>query len=676
MRPFVTRLGAAIVLLGVCAAAGIAQGGVLDDLPLLKDYKAKRISSNDPTGGNADAWRIDPGQTATLAQIEGSGCITHIWFTIASGEPEFPRKLVLRMYWDGEQNPSVEAPVGDFFCVGHGMQRNVNSLPIRVSSDGRARNCFFKMPFGKGAKITVTNEGLEPVGAFYFYIDYRVNDSVPDDMPRFHAQYRQEFPCEPGHNYLILDAEGKGHYVGCNESIVNRAPGWWGEGDDMIYVDGETDPSFKGTGSEDYFCDAWGMREQEGLFYGCPLEEGFEPGDKATVYRWHIEDPIPFTKSIRVTIEHGHANDRSDDFSSVVYWYQDEPHKPFPPLPPMAERLPRPVLSGDVLEMEDAEIVTYVGDKADLSAEVVRPRDAGMALSGNSAVKIPVPGPGARTVVRLVPPHADNYRVVLEALSGPDSGRFDYCVTPEPTEPSKWPDPYRPKKESPDPWGLDLYSGTMRRPPPQDLGTYYLKPGEYWLQLECVGKSDESKGFGVVLDAVSLIPNRKFITDWWVIGPFDLGATEEELSSPDEAPPGFEIPYGPEQKIDFEKDYPGKGDEWVSWKEAKANPDGFLDLNQAIGPEASAVAYAACEFTSSQDLDTPILVGSDDGCKVWLNGKLVFAKHIWRGAEPDQDFADVHLSKGTNRILLKVENTHGGWGFYCRIPAPENVIVF
>ena len=180
----------------------------------------------------------------------------------------------------------------------------------------------------------MTNEGRGEVPAFYYYVDYRELPSLPHGTPYFHAQYRQEFPPEPGRNYLILDAEGRGHYVGCNLSVLQRAMGWWGEGDDMIYVDGETEPSLHGTGSEDYFSDAWGMRERPGPFYGCPLqEEDFQAGSKATVYRFHIPDPIPFTKSIRVTIEHGHANDRADFDSSTAYWYQAEPHKAFPALP-------------------------------------------------------------------------------------------------------------------------------------------------------------------------------------------------------------------------------------------------------------------------------------------------------------------------------------------------------
>lgn len=341
------QLLVAIICLLMIPAMGGAAGektdilaaSTLDTLPFLQSYHAKRISSADKTGGNRDMMRIEPGETATLAEIDGPGCITHIWCTV-NAEQYYPRKLVLRIYWDHESEPSVEAPLGDFFGVGHGINRNYTSLPFTVSSSGRARNCFFKMPFATHALIQVTNEGLEPVYSFYYYIDYRMTDDLPRNATRFHAQYNQAFPCTMKDNYVILEAKGQGHYVGCNMSVEGTARSWWGEGDDMIFIDGETTPSLAGTGTEDYFCDAWGMRESMSPYYGCTLCEGFNtPGQKTTMYRFHIEDPIPFRKSIRVTIEHGTENDRSDNLSSVAYWYQTEPHRPFTTLPSVYERL-------------------------------------------------------------------------------------------------------------------------------------------------------------------------------------------------------------------------------------------------------------------------------------------------------------------------------------------------
>lgn len=197
------------------------------------------------------------------------------------------------------------------------------------------------MPFHWSGRVTITNEGTAPVSAFYYHIDYRELPDIHPDSPYFHAYYEQAFPAVGDKNYCILDAAGAEHYIGCLLNILQRTMGWWGEGDDMIYVDGATTPTIQGTGGEDYFSEAWGMREGLHPFYGCPLQEDdFQIGSKASVYRFHVPDPVPFKKSIRVTIEHGHANDRSDYMSSVAFWYQTEPHAPYQTLPAADKRLP------------------------------------------------------------------------------------------------------------------------------------------------------------------------------------------------------------------------------------------------------------------------------------------------------------------------------------------------
>ncbi|NPU96915.1 MAG: DUF2961 domain-containing protein [Candidatus Omnitrophica bacterium] len=313
------------------------------------DFETRRISSYDRTGGNEDRLTIEPGETKVLAEIEGPGAITHIWNTIAA-EKYYPRMLILRFYWDGQDIPSVEVPLGDFFGVGHGLDRAFQSFPVNASSDGRARNCYWYMPFKKSAKITVTHEGFQTVRAFYYYIDYQKIPSLPDDLLYFHAQYRQATPNPTLNlggknpdgrvNYVILETEGRGKYVGTVLSSQINADGWFGEGDDMFFVDGATTPTMIGTGTEDYFNDAWGFREFCYPFHGVPLWEGYKTGDRCTAYKWHLFDPVAFTKSLKVTIEHGHANDRQDDYYTVAYWYQTLP-SPTPPLMANAvERLP------------------------------------------------------------------------------------------------------------------------------------------------------------------------------------------------------------------------------------------------------------------------------------------------------------------------------------------------
>lgn len=350
------------------------QNYVAASLPSLiypRQCKRRRVSSYDRTGGNDDRIYIKPGDTAAIADIQGSGLITHLWITWANEgfvqEPQSLRKVVLSFYWDNEENPSVLAPLGDFFGMGHAMCKNYVSEPLQMSpEDGKALNCWFPMPFRERALLTVKNE-CDTTLIFYYYVDYEEYDEKQqDELLYFHAQWHRENPtcgrpesefethrdwCFSGsnpsgkENYLVLDAVGKGHYVGSNINIHNFHGNaqwdWPGEGDDMIFIDGESFPSIHGTGTEDYVNMAWcPTQEYSAPWHGLILGGEDNWKGKISYYRYHIQDPIMFQKSIRVTVEHGHDNHRSDDWSSTAYWYQTEPHKPFPEILPVQERLP------------------------------------------------------------------------------------------------------------------------------------------------------------------------------------------------------------------------------------------------------------------------------------------------------------------------------------------------
>lgn len=341
-------------------------------------YSSQRISSYDRSGANDDGnWKdkIKPGETRTIGDVKGPGIFKHIWMTIASNEPQHLKKIILRMYWDDEKTPSVETPIGDFFGLGLGKYFLYESKFLSVGSQ-RALNCNFEMPFKKSAKVTVTNEGNQAIDAFYYNIDWEKHQSLPDNVAYFHAQYRQATPTKGwtndwkyngdphinnkenktgANNYVILEAEGKGHFIGVTHSIVQNQGDWWGEGDEMIFIDGEKEPRIHGTGAEDYYLGAWcyggcgispfghAMPTFAYSEYGNPLNGGDDRGAHWMVYRYHSESPIVFNKSIRMTIEHGHANHRSDNYYTVAYWYQLEPHAPFPAMPPVAERIPEMV---------------------------------------------------------------------------------------------------------------------------------------------------------------------------------------------------------------------------------------------------------------------------------------------------------------------------------------------
>ena len=329
-----------------------------------QSYVLKRVSSADPTGGNADFRVIEPGSTLTVLDAEGPAVLTHIWFTLYDPELYHLKKLVLRMYWDGETSPSVETPLGDFFGLGLGDYHVWESELLSAAND-RALNCFFPMPFQKHARITVTNEGNGKVFSFYYNLDYRAySKPLPPDTLYFHAQFRQAQP-NPGWtnkwtsngdplvddaknpsgegNYVWMEAKGRGHFVGVTMSVLQNQDGWWGEGDDMFFIDGENRPSINGTGSEDYFLGAFdfGRSAFSYRLYGAPVKGEERAGSRSSVYRFHLDSPIPFGKSIRATIEHGHANHRSDNYYSVAYWYQTEPHAEPPLLPPVDQRIPK-----------------------------------------------------------------------------------------------------------------------------------------------------------------------------------------------------------------------------------------------------------------------------------------------------------------------------------------------
>lgn len=344
----------------------------------LREYTSQRISSYDTSGANDDGnWqnKIEPGETRVIGEVKGPGIIKHIWFTIASNESYHLKKIVLRMYWDDEKTPSVETPVGDFFGLGLGKYFLYESEFLSVGSQ-RALNAYFPMPFRKSAKITITNEGSQAISAFYYNIDWEKHKALPENTAYFHAQYRQAVPTSGWtsdwklngeekvnnkknvtgeDNYVIMEARGQGHFLGVTHSIIQNQGDWWGEGDEMIFVDGEKEPSIHGTGAEDYYLGAWcyggcGINpfgDQKPTFdydrYGNPQNGGDNRGAEWTVYRFHTESPVTFTKSIKMTIEHGHANHRSDNYYTVGFWYQTEPHSPFPELPPVEDRIPKMV---------------------------------------------------------------------------------------------------------------------------------------------------------------------------------------------------------------------------------------------------------------------------------------------------------------------------------------------
>lgn len=291
----------------------------------------------------AQTWKIRPcitlpkGSTSTLMDVDGPGIIQHIWITIDS---KVYRDLILRVYWDGETTPSVESPVGDFFCNGWKTRTNILALPINVNPSG-GFNCYFPMPFRKHARITVENRAPEQVGGFFYAINFTETEVSADDA-YFHAQFRRTNPLPYKADYTILDGvKGQGQYVGTYLAWQQNSTGWWGEGEFKAFIDGDQDfPTYCGTGTEDYFGGAWGFGATYSAPYlGYPLGNcDGKPGNRHGLYRFHIMDPIRFQKDLRVIIQaigwrsEGRYLPLQDDMASVAYWYQTEPHQAFPQL--------------------------------------------------------------------------------------------------------------------------------------------------------------------------------------------------------------------------------------------------------------------------------------------------------------------------------------------------------
>jgi hypothetical protein len=336
------------------------EGNFFKEMVSLRDVRSRRVSSWDRTGYNVDYLTIGPGETATLADIRGPGCVRHIYFTVGNLDRFFLRTMVLRMFWDDESTPSVEVPLGDLFGLGFCEARYFTSLMVTVNPgadpDGTiGLNSYFPMPFSKRAVITIDNDSELSCPAFWYHIDYEEHDSAPpDDVGRFHAQWRRENPCtavqlpnarnlDGKENYVILEAKGWGNYVGLFLNVDNICGGWYGEGDDMIFIDGEKwPPSLHGTGTEEIFGGgACPNVEYAGPYTGFHLVSSRDFAGKQSMYRFRVNDPVRFRKAIRVTLEHGHANDLGNDYSSTAFWYQREPHAAFPELPCRKGRLPR-----------------------------------------------------------------------------------------------------------------------------------------------------------------------------------------------------------------------------------------------------------------------------------------------------------------------------------------------
>ena len=489
-----------MVIFSGTAWAQEPQSDFLDPLGLarVKNYSAARTSSeNRYVFSNDGSKHILPVDTLVIAALDGPGMVAHIWFTGGANEFASPRLMRLRIYYDGKKTPSLDSPMGDFFGVGNGYEANLDSVMIRDTSLGRARNSYWPMPFRKHCRITVTNEGSR-MESLYYHVDWRKYKSLPDDVGYFHTYYRQEPPAVAGQNYAFLNIRGRGQYVGTVLCIIQTQISWFGEGDDLFYVDGATHPQIYGTGSEDYFNEAWGLRETGGNWTGSPVAEGERLGARLTGYRWHVPDPIPFSESIWAGIEHygltynpdgtlrNPFEERPDYFSSVTFWYQDGVNEGLPGPPYGEARLP---LGNAKQIMVEDSINATTTDKG--KASVQRNVDWGkdlLFLAGQGA--------GSRINIPLDIAEADLYEVVAEIAKAPNYGNYVALVDDQPTNLDTRV-PEAPEIPFPGPVVFHNYLPEVYLSVQRPLGWFHFSKGRHTVSLVCLGKDNDSSGHDI-----------------------------------------------------------------------------------------------------------------------------------------------------------------------------------
>jgi hypothetical protein len=488
---------AALAVSFITAPASRAQSslGTLDGLTQLREGKLLHFSSHELSGGNADFRTIQPGQSLTLLDYKGAGSVRRWWLTVAPRDNrELQRQLIIRCWWDDESAPSVEVPLSDFFGVGFGEWHQFISLPLNMTSGGY--NCYWPMPFQRHARITVENRSTTRCDSFYYNVDLETSRRAPRTPLYFHAQFRRA-RTQRGRPYTILNASGRGHYVGTLLSMQNlRGRGIeFLEGDERVFVDGEREPSVIGTGTEDYFSSGWyfDTGPYSAPYHGLTIKD--TDRGRISTYRWHIEDPIPFRNNLLFTIEHGGHNDGPvSDYSSVAFWYQTHPHAPFPPLPAdLMPATPDPIphqagiIEGEAL-LPSARVIQVDGATAP-PAETQQMGEYDDQWSGLEQLWWRANAVGQRLTLKLPVATAGVYELIGYWARANDYGDVRVLVNGAARETI-----------------VRGYGLGVTRSAPISFGRVALNAGDNEITLQVVGKDARSTNYLVGLDGFVLRP--------------------------------------------------------------------------------------------------------------------------------------------------------------------------
>jgi hypothetical protein len=615
-------------------------------LPYTKKAKLFQVASTDSSGKNNDRITIPAGDTANILNVTGPGVITRIWFTVDSRDPDYLRKLVVRMYWDDETDPSVNVPLGDFFGCGFEYTPYVSQY-LGMTSGGFI--CYFPMPFEKSARIDIVNETGQEVYAFYYQIDYfKLEGYLDRNVAYFHAYWNRSQRTDYDSNYTILKIDGHGHVVGVNLQMqsYNGHLGYL-EGNEVIYVDGENKPSIVGTGTEDFFSGGWYFKQGEfsGPYHGVILKD--DSLGRIAAYRLFVPDPIPFKKHILFTIEHGHDNKSIADYASTVYWYQLEDHLTLPALPKAGQRIPLRQVTPNSLK--EAETLRF--KKGNVVVETEDLSQIGPDWSGNKHLVFNT-NKGDEIGLHLDRMFEKEYTIDIYYSKGPDYGNVDVWCQHK-------------KMASMEGYAPELQAAGK-------ISLEKIKPfhGHINLKFVVTGKDKAATGTAFALDGFDFIAQRNFIPDWYIIGPFPNPRISETQRL------GLDSVYPPEQIVDTNLRYGGAGGEPIRWEYVETPKNGYVSLWDKVKPNELVVTYAVTYIFSMQEKDVLLMIGSDDGAKVFFNNKEVYRFLGIRVAQPDQAVIPVHLRAGWNKLLLKIENNLGGYAFYARILDPGKSLYY
>jgi hypothetical protein len=498
-------------------SSDVVAGAILSDLAKPINGRSMRTTSTRtgedgrPIAHNSDNSRVMAGETKVVLDVRGPGVVTHMWFTFLGPGPHpwatkgsaTHQEMLLRIFYDGNEQPGIEVPFGDFFANCFGKRSEVISLPVIVE-DADSYNSFWPMPFQRSVRIEVVNQSKDKnINLLYYNIDWIKKDKLAKETPYFYARYRQEYPTITGKDYLILETEGKGHYVGTVLASRTRSPGWFGEGDEKIYIDGEEEPSIWGTGTEDYFLSAWGLKSNVNTpYFGTVyFDQWGIVGGHTSAFRWHLADPIVFEKKIKVTIEHygwispdenkerrAHSwNEREDDYSTIAYWYQTGIPSFFHKTPPAEERI-LPNLDQIFMAREMIAGKTYHNGVVEVQKNLDFYMDGQLTFTpGNDQASVNIPF----TVAEKKPT-----RLLLAVTKAPDYGIWQAYLNGI-------------KIGIP----MNLYDKNTHEWE-HHLLDFWPDPGNYTIELRLVGKDQFSAGKKLGIESVRLRERRPCVRDF------------------------------------------------------------------------------------------------------------------------------------------------------------------